>query len=53
MVEVDGIEYEVYSGFSLVDVIGKELQEITIEDADGNKYNAVLCKENKRVYIVG
>ena len=53
MVEVDGIEYEVYNGFSLVEVVGKELQNVILTDEDGKSYTAVLCKENKKAYITG
>ena len=53
MVEVDGIEYEVYNGFSLVEVVGKELQKVILTDEDGKSYTAVLCKENKKAYITG
>jgi len=53
MVEVDGIKMEVYNGFSLTETVGKELQNITLKDADGNEYEAILCRELKKVYIVG
>lgn len=51
MIEINGVEYEVYNGFSLAGIVGKELYRVTLVDEDGKVYSAVVCEEDKKVYI--